>query len=47
MGVVEAGQSFGEEEILLVIPRKTSAVCNSNDNKVAKIHARYFKLVFK
>lgn len=45
VGIVEAGQCFGEEEIFLATTRKTSVTCQSNDNQVLKIPAEQFMLV--
>lgn len=45
VGIIQAGQCFGEEEIFLKTVRKLSVICQSNDNQTVKIPAEYFQLV--
>lgn len=47
VGIVEAGQSFGEQEVLEKCPRKVSVICMSNDNEVIKIPGQYFEMVYR
>lgn len=45
--LIEAGQSFGESEILLRCRRKSAVVCMSNENQIVKIPSAVYELVLK